>query len=114
MHAQRVKRAAALGGAITLVFASACGTNETDNDIQPDAGPNFSTDGGDQVDDDPTPPMPTSFEVSLVPDGGAGMQRVNFAVPLSAGVLSDETKIAIKANGTDVPAARRALAKYAD
>ena len=116
MHAPRVKRAAALGGAITLVFASACSSNENDNDIQPDAGPNFSTDGGDPVDDDddPIPPTPTSFDVSLVPDGGAGMQRVNFAVPLSAGVLSDETKIAIKAGGTELPAARRALAKYAD
>jgi hypothetical protein len=60
------------------------------------------------------PPMPATLTVTLVPDGGAGMQRVNFAVPMSIGFLDDENAIKVMAGATELPAARKALARYAD
>jgi len=104
----------ALGGAvIAMVIACACTNNDNNQDPGPDGGgSNFSGDGGGS--DDPIPPMPTEFTVTLTPDGGTGMQRVNFAVPLSIGTLSDEAAIKILAGTTELPAARKALAKYDD
>jgi hypothetical protein len=60
------------------------------------------------------PPTPTTFTVSLVSDGATGMQRVNFAVPFAAGVITDPDRIRITLGGTEVPAARRALASHGD
>jgi hypothetical protein len=107
------------------VVAVLSGCSESSNE-SPDAnpGPNYSTDGGsvgtDNGSDDgdnttpPMPPAPSSFSVKLVPDGVTGMQRVNFAVPFALGKLSDENAIRILAGNTELPAAHRALAKYAD
>lgn len=61
-----------------------------------------------------TPPPADQLTVTLVPDGVTGAQRVNFAVPLSSGKLSDPSQLKILAAGADVPAARRVLARYAD
>jgi hypothetical protein len=100
----------ALGGA-ALAIVIACGCNNNNNEADVDAGPNLSGDGGG---DATMPPMPTEFTVTLSPDGATGTQRVNFAVPLQAGVLTDEAAIKILAGGTELPAAHRALAKYDD
>ena len=69
--------------------------------------------------DAPTQPPPTDtpsarFDVTLIPAGVTGTQRVNFAVPLAAGTLSDPTRIRVLAGTTELPAARRALARYPD
>jgi hypothetical protein len=75
-------------------------------------GSNFGGDGGGS--DTPVPEMPTEFTVSLMPDGGTGMQRVSFAVPLAAGALKDETAVKVLAGSTELAAARKGLAQYAD
>lgn len=111
--------------ALVAVLLSGC--NSSPQEIQPDApnpGPDYSTDAGsvgtDNGSDDgdnttpPMPPAPSSFSVKLVPDGVTGMQRVNFAVPFALGKLTDENAIKILAGTTELPAAHRALAKYAD
>lgn len=43
-----------------------------------------------------------------------GTERLNFAVPLAAGALRDDSRIRITAAGVEVPAARRGLARYPD
>jgi hypothetical protein len=113
MNTRALTRAVALGGTIAIVIASGCSTDQGNNDLEPDGGEgsNFGGDGGGS---DETPPMPTQFTVTLSPDGASGMQRVNFAVPLSAGTLTDENAIAVIAGQTELPAARKALAKYDD
>src|SRR4030095_9989390 len=56
-----------------------------------------------------------SMEVHLVPsDGVSGQERVSFAVPLPVGLIADATKIRVTHDGTEVAAARRALAKWLD
>jgi hypothetical protein len=60
-------------------------------------------------------PLGSSLKVHLVPqDGVTGMQRVNFAVPLAPGQLSDESMLQVSVAGAELPAFRRGLAKYAD
>ncbi|MDX2093523.1 MAG: hypothetical protein SFX73_37105 [Kofleriaceae bacterium] len=54
------------------------------------------------------------FDVTLIPNGVTGTQRVNFAVPLAAGALADASKIRVLAGTAEVPAARRGLAQYSD
>ncbi|HEY5921398.1 MAG TPA: hypothetical protein VIV11_06995 [Kofleriaceae bacterium] len=106
----------ALGGtiAIAIVIASGCSSNKNNDNMEPDGGgSNFSQDGGGDG-DAVIPPMPTELTVTLVPDGGTGMQRVNFAIPMARGFLSDEGAIKVLAGGTELPAARKTLAKYAD
>ena len=81
--------------------------------MEPDGGgSNFSQDGGGG--EDPIPEMPKEFTVSLVPEGVSGMQRVNFALPLPLGMLQGADEVKVIAGSAEVPAARRALAKYAD
>ncbi len=46
--------------------------------------------------------------------GVTGMQRVNFAVPLEAGQLSDETAVRVIADGLELSAARRGLSQRGD
>ncbi|HZO12173.1 MAG TPA: hypothetical protein VFB62_02915, partial [Polyangiaceae bacterium] len=59
--------------------------------------------------------LPSSVTVTLVPaDGISGTQRVNFALPLEAGQLSDETLVKVLADGTELAAARRGLAPRGD
>ncbi len=44
----------------------------------------------------------------------AGRQRVNFAVPLARGKLTDPDRVRVLANGVEMAAARRALARHPD
>src|SRR6185436_18940810 len=111
MNPRALAGAVALGGTIAIVVASGC-SNSGNNDPGADAGSNFSGDGGGT--DTPVPPMPSELTVTLVPDGGTGMQRVNFAIPLAVGFLSDESAIKVIAGTAELPAARKGLAKYAD
>src|SRR5688572_6475875 len=90
---------------LTVVLASCGGPDK--NQMGQDGGPDFSTDGGIEM-----PPMPTNFAIELVPDGVAGNQRVNFAIPLAAGTLSDENAVRVIVANAEVPVARRALARY--
>src|SRR4051812_18263450 len=62
---------------------------------------------------DPDSTQPDQVTVQLAPHAGVtGMQRVNFAVPLVAGKLTDPAKIRVLAAGTEVASGRRVLAKY--
>jgi hypothetical protein len=62
-----------------------------------------------------TTPLGASVTVHLVPQAGVtGTQRVNFAVPLARGQLSDEKLVQVSMAGAELPALRRGLAKYTD
>ena len=62
-----------------------------------------------------TPPLGTNVTVHLVPRAGvSGMKRVNFAVPLAPGQLSDPASVRVLVGGAETPAARRALARHPD
>ncbi|MGN6107600.1 MAG: hypothetical protein ACTHU0_20995, partial [Kofleriaceae bacterium] len=53
--------------------------------------------------------------VTLTPKAGiSGAQRVNFAVPLARGALSDPARVRVLAGGIELSAGRRALAWYPD
>lgn len=55
------------------------------------------------------------LRVRLVPQAGvAGMQRINFAVPLPPGMLQDERRVRVLHAGRELAAARRALARHPD
>ena len=100
---------------LAIAFLGACGNPVASSGG--DDGPDFSLDGGRGSDDGGgpiNPPVPTTFTATLVPDGASGMQRVNFAIPLPAGLLMDRTQIKISAGTTELPAARRTLATHAD
>ncbi|HKY41306.1 MAG TPA: hypothetical protein VJN18_35480 [Polyangiaceae bacterium] len=59
--------------------------------------------------------LPTSVLVHLIPQQGiSGAQRVNFAVPLAPGQLSDATRLQVLSGGTMLPAFSRSLARYRD
>lgn len=113
---RRANVRAAVAGVITIVavvLGGACGASTAGGGD--DEGPNFSLDAGPGGGGGVTPPpTPTTFTVTLVADGGTGQQRVNFAVPFAPGVLQDPAKIRILAGDTELPAARRALAKHGD
>ncbi|HUS27986.1 MAG TPA: hypothetical protein VMZ53_05740 [Kofleriaceae bacterium] len=118
MDPRALVRAAVAGGLLIIsISASGCGSPQTADETDANPGPNFSTDGGGVGSDPGTPenpPAPKTFDVALVPDGASGTQRVNFAVPVAPGVIADASLIKITAGGFELPAARRALAKYAD
>ena len=98
-----------------MIVASGC--SDTSNSDEPDAGssgPNRSQDGGVEIADAPMSETPDQLDVTLVPDGVTGTQRVNFAVPFSLGKVSDAGAIKIVAGTSELPAARRVLASYAD
>src|SRR5687767_11026843 len=119
MDLRAIVRAAVAGGSLIvwITIASGCGTQSANDEVDANPGPNFSSDGGGVGSDSGTPenpPAPATFDVTLVPDGATGTQRVNFAIPFAAGVITDESNIKIIAGGFELPAARRALAKYAD
>ena len=62
-----------------------------------------------------TPPLGTNVVVHLVPRAGvSGMTRVNFAVPLAPGQLSDPASVRVLVGGAETPSARRALARHPD
>jgi hypothetical protein len=84
-------------------------------------GPNYSLDASTSTDDAPpttddAPPAPATQQiaVTLIPDGVSGTQRVNFAVPFPPGTLSDATQLRVVAGDSELPSARRVLARYAD
>jgi hypothetical protein len=53
--------------------------------------------------------------VHLVPaDGVAGMQRINFAIPLEPGELDDASQVRVLQGGDELAAASRALASHPD
>jgi hypothetical protein len=107
---------------VVLVLAlCACGTddNSNNNDDAGNTGGDGSGGGGGDGNGSGGGSgggggSPAKFDVTLVPAGASGTQRVNFAVPLSAGALTDESLVRVLAGTTEVPAARRALARYAD
>jgi hypothetical protein len=112
--------AAVAGGTIALIVSSGCSAQTMVSNNETDAGssgPNRSQDGGVEVADAPSmtePATPDELDVTLVPDGVTGTQRVNFAVPFSLGKLGDADSIRILAGNTELPAARRVLARYDD
>jgi hypothetical protein len=56
-----------------------------------------------------------SVTVHLVPQQGiSGAQRINFAVPLAPGRLSDAALLKVTSAGVEVPTFRRGLANHAD
>ena len=119
MNQRALVRAAVAGGTIAIVIAGGCSSDKNTKTGPDDEGPNYSADGGIDPDgsgggDDAPQVTPTELTVGLVPDGAAGVQRVNFAIPLSQGKLSDADAVKVLAGTTELPAARRALAKYAD
>jgi hypothetical protein len=60
-------------------------------------------------------PSPSAVTVRLSPRSGvSGAQRVNFAVPLPMGMLADPSLVRVLAGANELPAARRALARYGD
>jgi hypothetical protein len=95
-------------------FLGGCGSTEPSGDDDP--GNPFGGMGGGGSGDDVTPPQPTPmrFDVQLVPDGATGTTRVNFAIPLSAGALTDATRLRVLAGTTELAAATRALALHGD
>ena len=106
-------RAAVVLGAIWIVSVGCSSTVHSNNDpnggsTEPD--PSTQPDAGEPTE----PPMPARFEVRLVANGVTGTQRVNFAIPLPAGMLADAGAIRISAEGEELAAARRALARYPD
>ena len=69
------------------------------------------------VGEPPQDPIDPTFQVQLVPQAGvSGAQRVNFAVPLPPGLLSDpsQIRVALAPAGAELAAARRALASWPD
>src|ERR1051326_7663348 len=99
MHQCAKLRAAVAAGTTIVMIAldGGCGPTATHNPAQPDANRDATTShvDGATTGSDATinPPPPSSFTVSLVPDGVTGTQRVNFAVPLAAGQLTDPSTI---------------------
>ena len=62
----------------------------------------------------PPDPLDPTFQVRLVPQGVTGVQRVNLAIPLPPALLADASRIRIAAGGTELAAARVALASWPD
>jgi hypothetical protein len=82
------------------------------------AGGGGGADGGTTIGDArpmDTPPLGTNVTVHLVPRAGvSGTTRVNFAIPLSPGQLSDPNAVRVLVGGAEKPSARRALARHPD
>lgn len=77
-----------------------------------DSGSGMPEDTG--TSDDTGPVLPDTVSVHLVPqDGVSGLQRVAFAVPLPPGMQDDEALVRVVHEGTELPTARRALARHA-
>jgi hypothetical protein len=115
--------ATATAGATDTGLTSSGGVDAPDDDGQDDdaqvtTGPQDDTNGDDDVTDDGTDtglPPAESVTVHLVPQaGGRGMQRVNFAVPLWPGALSDAAAVRVEHEGAELPTYSRALASHRD
>ncbi len=64
----------------------------------------------------PTLPVDPTFQARLVPQAGVtGLQRINFALPIPAGLLQDQGRIRLAPpGGSELAAARRVLATWPD
>jgi hypothetical protein len=93
--------------------ALGCGPDVPAAEPSTDAAPTSdATPGSDAGDPEPGS---STVEVTLTPRTGvSGTQRVNFAVPLARGQLQDPARVRVLANGVELSAARRGLARYAD
>jgi len=60
------------------------------------------------------PDLPDSVDVTFSDNGAGGVVRVNFAVPLVPGKLSDESLVRVVVDGREVARATRGLARYSD
>ncbi len=58
--------------------------------------------------------LPDSVDVALENNGASGQTRVNFAVPLPPGKLSDDSLVRVTANGQELARVTRGLARYPD
>lgn len=58
--------------------------------------------------------LPGSVDVSFENNGASGMTRVNFALPLTEGTLSDATLVAVSVGGSEVSRASRGLGAFSD
>lgn len=103
------------------LIAAACGSDDS-NPVTAGSGgagatggtTTSSSDGGGGATTGTGGALPTEVTVTLVPsDGVAGVQRVNFALPLAPAAIDDPARIRVIA-GTEIPAARRGLAVRAD
>ncbi|MBP9206772.1 MAG: hypothetical protein KBG28_22555 [Kofleriaceae bacterium] len=57
----------------------------------------------------------TQVSLTLTPEAGVtGAQTVNLGLPLAPGMLTDDSLIRVSAGGTELPAAHRGLARFAD
>ena len=67
-----------------------------------------SNEGGGSVE------LPGSVDVSFANNGASGVTRVNFALPLTEGTLSDASLVAVSVGGTEVARASRGLGSFPD
>jgi len=58
--------------------------------------------------------LPDSVDVAFSNNGSSGVERVNFALPLPAGKLSDPALLKVSVGGEEVARATRGLATHAD
>lgn len=68
-------------------------------------------------DDGPGPGPDIVAESTIVltrANGVSGRQTVNVAIPMPAGLVTDERNVRITRGGAEIPAARRGLARYSD
>src|SRR5688572_25093304 len=82
-----------------------------------ESGVDDATDEGLETDESVSSlTLPYTLRVTLAAQSGVtGVQRVNFAVPLPAGVLTDPNLTRVQTTaGVELPAARRALATHPD
>jgi hypothetical protein len=102
MRDQRAFRAVVVGCALVALLGACGSTSDPTDPTDPTMDPTDPTD----------PTIPEEFVVHLVTTA-TGTQRINFAVPLSAGTQSD-ANLRIVAGTTELASARRVLATYAD
>src|SRR5262245_5282097 len=107
------------GVSSSLACTGSAGGSATDGSTPADGStPTGGSDGGTTIGDArpmDAAPLGTNVTVHLVPRAGvSGMTRVNFAVPLSPGQLSDPAAVRVLIGGAEKPSGRRALARHPD
>jgi len=111
---------AIVAGGVAVVLGCGGGGSQTgpDGAAPPDGATPTGGDAGTTIGDArpmDAPPLGTNVVVHLVPRAGvSGMTRVNFAVPLAPGQLSDPASVRVLVGGAETPSARRALARHLD
>jgi hypothetical protein len=91
-------------------------TSGTTDDPVTTGDPTSTTNSTDPTTGDTTTGgQSTSVTVHLIPQQGvAGVQRVNFAVPLAPGVLTGDTQVQVLHDGVEQATALRGLARHPD